>query len=266
MPRYRFASWQLFHWVPRRSSSCVFILPMAAVIGCGNSCFIGFFNNGNGGAIIKAGNPPPPCSLPQTNGMMTVLAVKSSMCESCAAPQPQHVFVTLQGIQLHLSAIAEPTSPDWREIAPQLRDEPMQIDLTGGSVPEVLVGSSPVPAGTYRQLRLRFLPDSSQYAGKRSSENPCGEAGPNCVIMADGRVDKLAWPAEEIPDLLITGDAIQSGSLVVLPDAKMDLLLSFRLTQMLYSFGAEGVKPRAFLAGHVTVQQSLDGQPSSSTN
>jgi len=84
--------------------------------------------------------------------------------------------------------------------------------------------------------------------------------------MADGRVDKLAWPAEEIPDLLITGDAMQSGSLVVLPDAKMDLLLSFELTQMLYSFGAEPVKPRAFLTGYVTVQQSLDGQPSSSAN
>ena len=141
----------------------------------------------------------------------------------------------------------------------------MQIDLIGGSAPEVMVDSSPVPAGTYRQLRLRFLPDSSQYAGKPSSQNPCGEAGHNCVIMADGRVDKLAWPAEEIPDLLITGDAIQ-GSIIVLPDAKMDLLLSFQLTQMLYSFGAEPVEPRAFLAGHVTVQQSLDGQPSSSTN
>ena len=197
---------------------------------------------------------------------MSVLAVKSSKCESCAASHPQHVFVTLQGIQLHSSAIAEPTSADWHEIAPQLRDEPMQIDLIGGAAREVLVGRSPVPAGTYRQLRLRFLPDSSQYAGKRSSENPCGEAGNNCVIMADGRVDKLAWPAEEIPDLLVTGDAIQSGSLVVLPDAKMDLLLSFELTQMLYSLGSEPVKPRAFLAGHVTVQQSLDGQPPSSAN
>src|SRR5215469_15495390 len=101
MPRSRFACAQLFHWVLRRSGPSVLILSMAAVVGCGNSCFIGFFNNGNGGAIIKAGNPPPPCSLPQTNGMMSVLAVKSSKCESCAASHPQHVFVTLQGIQLH---------------------------------------------------------------------------------------------------------------------------------------------------------------------
>src|SRR3974377_346601 len=118
---------------------------MATVIGCGNSCFVGFSNNGNGVVIVKAGNPPPPCSLPQPTGLMSFLAVKSSVCESCPAPHPQHIFVTLQGIQLHSSPVAGPTSPDWHEIAPRLADEPLLIDLIGGSLPRVFVAHPPAP-------------------------------------------------------------------------------------------------------------------------
>jgi len=233
---------------------------MATVIGCGNSCFVGFSNNGNGVVIVKAGNPPPPCSLPQTTGMMSVLAVKSSVCESCPAPHPQHIFVTLQGIQLHSSPVAGPTSPDWHEIAPRLADEPLLIDLIGGSVPEVLVDYSPAPAGTYRQVRLRFLPDS-EYAPDRLPRSPCGEARHNCVVLADGRVESLPWASEENPDLLIASDALQGGSIVVPPGAKTDLLLVFGLSQRLYSSAAEPLQLRSFLTGRATIRQSPAGQP-----
>src|SRR6202008_611273 len=105
--------------------------------------------------------------LAQGTGTMQVVAVKSAVCESCPATNRlQHVFVTLQGIKLHSSAIADANSPDWLEIAPQLGIEPRQIDLMGAPAPEMLVEMAAVPAGPYHQVRLLFLGDSDGYAGK----------------------------------------------------------------------------------------------------
>ena len=251
MSRSRLECSQRFPWVLRRVSFCVVVLFATVISGCGNSCFVGFFNNGKGGIIVKAGNPPPACSLPQMNGAMSVLALKPLLCEFCPAPGPLHVFVTLRAVQLRSSAIAEPGPSDWLEIAPRLADEPLQIDLIGGPVPEVLVDSAAIPAGTYHQVRLRFLPDSRPDAGLRSP-NPCGEAYHNCIVMADGRIDQLGWSAD--PDVLIPADTVPNGALLVPPGAKTDLLLSLELSQMLYSSGAEPLKPRIVLAGRAAAR------------
>src|SRR5215472_1761447 len=262
MSRSRLACSQPFPSVIRRVSCCVVVLVTAVSSGCGNSCFVGFSNNGNGGIIIKAGNPPPPCSLPQINGAMSVLALKPLLCEFCAAPGPQHVFVTLRAVELRSSA--EPGSSDWLEIAPRLADEPLQIDLVGGPVPEVLVDNATIPAGTYHQVRLRFLSDSQPDAGRLRSPNPCGEAYHNCMVMADGRIDPLGWSAD--PDVLIPAETVPNGALLVPPGAKTDLLLSLELSQMLYSSGAEPLKPRIVLAGRAATRQPPVGQSAPAAN
>src|SRR5262249_12051670 len=76
---------------------------------------------------------------------------------------------------------------------------------------------------------------------------PCGETYHNCMVMADGRIDPLGWSAD--PDVLIAADTAPNGALLVPPGAKTDLLLSLELSQMLYSSGAEPLKPRIVLAG-----------------
>lgn len=245
----------------RRVICCAFILATVALTGCGNSCFAGFSNNGNGGIIIKAGNPPPACSLPQVNGMMRVVALKSSICESCAVGvRLQHVFVTLRGIQLHSSATTDPHSPDWLELGPQLANEPRQIDLMGGSGPETLLRSAAIPAGIYRQVRLQFFPDAPEYVEEPLPQNVCGEARRSCVVMADGRVDELSW-SDEVPELLIPAQAIEGGSLVVLPEATMELQLSFEARQEFYSSAYGRWKLQTVLGGHAeAVPQSLVNQ------
>ena len=264
MSRSRLKCSQRFPWVLRRVSCCAVALFTTVISGCGNSCFVGFSNNGNGGIIVKAGNPPPACSLPQINGAMSVLVLKPLVCEFCGGPGPQHVFVTLRAVQLRSSAIGEPASSDWLEIAPRLADEPLQIDLIGGPVPEVLVDNAAIPAGTYHQVRLRFLPDSQPDAARLRSQNPCGEAYRNCIVMADGRIDQLGWSAD--PDVLLTADTVPNGALVVPPDAKTDLLLSLELSEMLYSSGTEPLKPRAFLVGRAAARQPLVGQSAPAAN
>lgn len=228
---------------------CVLVLSATALNACGNSCFLGFVNNGNGGAIIKTGNPSSSCTLPQTTGMMSVVAVKQSVCDSCsAAARPLHTFVTLHGVQLRTNANADSNSSGWLEIAPQLAAEPRQIDLIGGSGPEILVEAATIPAGVYRQIRLLFLPDSSP------------DARHSFVVSADSQVDSLVWPALA-PELLIGPESIEGGSLVLLPDAKTALWLSFESRRALYSSGAEPPRLRTFLAARASTQIQSSAKP-----
>jgi hypothetical protein len=265
MLRSRIVSAERFSSVLRCVRCCVVVFLTTVISGgCGNSCFVGFSNNGNGGVIVKAGNPPPACSLPQTNGAMSVSALKPLVCGFCAAPGPQHVFVTLRGVQLGTSTMAEPQPADWLEIAPRLREEPLQIDLIGGSVPEVLVDNAAVPPGTYRQVRLRLLADSEPDDGKLRSQNACGQAHHNCIVTAGGRIDDLGWSAD--PDFLVVAGTALNGALLVPPGAKMDLFLSFELTQRLYSSGAEPLQPRTVLTGRASALQPLISRPAPLAN
>src|SRR5271156_5520199 len=118
----------------RSAFSCVAMFTSIVLVGCGNSCFIGFSNNGNSGVIVKAGDPAPSCPLSQANGTMSVVALKSPACEVCtAAARTEHILVTLRGIQIHPSAGDDTNPPDWIELAPGLAKEPRQIDVMGDS-------------------------------------------------------------------------------------------------------------------------------------
>src|ERR1700751_1964622 len=95
-----------------RNTFSAAVFAAIGLAGCGNSCFVGFSNNGNGGLIVKNGNPPPTCPFSRAHGKMDVVALKSTVCETCtAAVRALHIFVTLQSIQLRPSASDENHSP-----------------------------------------------------------------------------------------------------------------------------------------------------------
>jgi Domain of unknown function (DUF4382) len=213
------------------------ILLAGFVAGCGNFCLVGVSNNGNGTVGVSAGNPPPACSLNQVNGMARVLALKSPACETCTGSvRVAHVFVTLRGIQLHPSSLADADSPDWVELIPALKGEPRQIDLMGGAIPEILSEGTAIPAGNYRQIRLQFLAQGSEAGRGQEFEasGTCGTTQSNCMVMADGAVKPLHFSGPE-PEIRISGSGIADGMLVVLPDAKIDLRLRLQPDQVVYS-------------------------------
>jgi len=103
------------------------IVSAVSFAGCANTCFVGFVNNGKAVAGVKAGDAPPSCPLAQARGAIHAVALKSAVCQSCAADaRVEHVLITLKSIQLRAAVTS---GKDWVEIAPELAIQPRQIDL-----------------------------------------------------------------------------------------------------------------------------------------
>ena len=225
---------------------CRVLLFALALAGCGNSCFLGFSNNGNGVVIIKASNPPPSCSLNQANGMVRVIAVKSVVCETCETTDPQeHALLTLRGIQLQ-STDAQDTRA-WLEIAPQLAKQPRQVDLTA-SRPDVLVEHALIPAGSYRRLRLQFLSGSPAPGQTFPAENSCGDKGWNCLIAAHGHLEAIRQE-----DLVMELDGAQHIPFQLLPDSAVDLQIRLEAFPSAFYSDAAGMSLQTVFAGQVSI-------------
>ncbi|HEX2666498.1 MAG TPA: DUF4382 domain-containing protein [Candidatus Acidoferrum sp.] len=228
---------------------CGAILAAIGAAGCSNSCFVGFFNNGQGGVVVKAGNPPPPCSLTQARAAITAVAQKSAVCETCTADaRVEHVFVIMQGIELRPTRTDE-TNNDWLEIAPTLASKPRPIDLVGDSL-ETLVENANIPAEAYREIRLRFCFDS-RAREECHADTPCGETLRNCVMLADGRIEPFRWPGST-PELVIAIRTLEGDSLAALPDSFTDLRLSLEVQQAFDVSSIQGLRLQNVLVGRAT--------------
>ena len=225
------------------------IIAAIGLAGCNNSCFVGIFNNGTGVVAVQSGNPPPPCSLPQPKATINAVALKSAVCESCTADaRVEHVFVTMQSVQLRPS-VTDDTSKDWLEIAPELAKEPRHMDLVGNSLSETLAENANIPAEIYREIRLRFCFDSGSNQ-ECHADTACGGTLRNCVMMADGRVEPLHWPAGA-PELVMAIRTLEGDSLTVLPDSITDLRLSLQVQQAFSVSSIQQLRRQNVLVGRV---------------
>jgi Domain of unknown function (DUF4382) len=170
----------------------------------------------------------------------------------------QNIFVSVRGIEVHPGTIADDASPDWQELAPELAKQPAQIDLMGEAASpgarEIFGESAVIPAGVYRQVRVRFLENQPGTGEQLPRKNACGIAGLNCVVMADGRIEPLAF-AGTAPELRITSERLEGGSLLVAPDAETNLVIEFNAAWALFSSAGEGVQLRPTLTGKARVAQ-----------
>lgn len=191
------------------------VCAVANTTGCGNSCFVGFSNNGNGGIIIKGGNPPPVCTLNQAQGMVRLSLAKEQACVNCApAESPQHIYLILRGVQIQPAATGEVESTDWIELAPDLSTQPRRIDLMMGKAPAELLSEAPqIPADSYSRVRLQFAAEPG------SGDFECGEVA-SCVVMANGQIKPLRFTDQ--PQVLLRA-AANSDALIVLPGSTTEL-------------------------------------------
>jgi hypothetical protein len=224
---------------------------------CNNTCITFTSSPPSGTGGIKVGNPAPSCTLPKATGTVRVEihAIQPSDATS-VSDRIQHIFVSIRGIEIHPGTIADDASPDWQELAPELTKQPLQIDLMRGAAPpgarEPFGERVVIPAGVYRQVRLRFLANQPSTDDRLPGKSACGSAGFNCVVMADGRVEPLLFDGAA-PEFRITSERIEGGSLFIPPDADTDLVIEFNASWVLVSSAGEGVRLRPTLTGKAGV-------------
>ncbi len=200
--------------------------------GCNNTCFTFTSNPPIGTIGIKASDPKPTCTL-TTSGAVRLTVQTVPMCSSCSeSDRIQHIFVSIRGIEVHPSTTADDDSPHWQELLPpELVEQPLQVDLVRGTADrsprEPLGEIVTVPAGIYRQLRLRFVPNEPATEDQPPEKNACGSAGFNCVVMADGRIQPLLLDGSS-PELRITSDRNEGVSFFIPPDTDTDLIIALR--------------------------------------
>lgn len=179
-----------------------------SLISCGGTLGVNSMNGA--GSIHVSITDPPSCAYP--NGSF------------------DHVYVTIRSVQAHTSATAGDSDPGWQELAPQLNDQPMQIDLFSTSATECLLATlgsnNALPAGTYQQIRLLLVPNSGG-SGALPMTNACAGQGYNCVVLHDGTVHELQLSSQANTGLKIPPGQIVGGPITVKPGQDVDLNIDF---------------------------------------
>jgi len=208
--------------------------------GCGTSCISGVINTGSIFSVNTSS-----CVNNQTVGIVTLrLSASAPSSEGPMAPHLLHLFVTIRGIEAHPSAAADDDSPDWQELAPALVAHPAQIDLmapTVNSCASNRILQTVVPAGVYRQIRLRLVSVELAIEDASSEASACGRFGANCAVAANGKISPLAFK-EGAPELRIPASSLPDGFFRVLPDTRTNLTIEFNTFSSLAVPSGEAVR------------------------
>jgi hypothetical protein len=195
---------------------------------CNNTCVSGTLNAPGGSTVnVKVASPPPSCPLTTANGIvyLEIGAGSAGTSAGSTGPHMTHLFVTLSGVDVHSSPLASDDTPGWLPLAGELQAHPLLVDLLED--PHANASSAPfpdavLPAGAYRQIRLRFASLPQGPAGLEA--NPCGAGAPRCAVLSDGRVQALALPPSR-PDLRIVLESVPGRELYVPPGGAVTLVL-----------------------------------------
>jgi len=182
-------------------------------------------------AIILAAGCGGGSSTMQTpaTGMIQVTISDPPSCTPPGGPF-KHVFITVRSVQAHISASADDSTPGWQELAPQLVTQPMQIDLFSSPQTNCILaqlGSASLPAGTYQQIRLLLLSNSSSAPSAIPLSNSCAGNGFNCVVLDDNSIHTLQLSSQDNTGLKIPPGQIVGGPITVGAGQSVDLNIDF---------------------------------------
>jgi hypothetical protein len=208
------------------ASLCFVLFACVSSMSCnGSGCIIGVFNPG--GTVTVSTNP---CSVTITNGTMAIrIGAASAPDGAPAVPNLQHIFVSIRGIEASPAATPDDNSPEWQELAPALRKNPVQTDLltpAANMCRLAPISLAAVPAGNYRHVRISLVPDPPPDGMPLPASNRCGAAGLHCAITTSGNVRPIVWNGA-LENLAIASADAAEGVFRVQPDAETALTLSF---------------------------------------
>ena len=197
------------------------------------------------GSINVSMTDPPSCKYP--NGDFT------------------NVYVTVRSVQANMSATAGDNSGGWVELAPQLINQPMQVDLFAGGTNScflTMLGSNmALPAGNYQQIRL-LLVQNSGGSGPLPEVNHCNGQGFNCVVLHDGTIHQLNLSSQANTGLKIPPGQIVGGPISVGAGQDVDLNIDFNACASIIQDGTGQYRLKPVLtAGQVSTNRTgISGQ------
>src|SRR5215475_2496365 len=158
---------------------------------------------------------------------------------TCSGPQGtiSHVFVTITDVQIHASASAGPNDAGWIDLTPNLKQNPMQVDLMGQANNRCFLASlgsaMEIQAGTFQQIRI-FLASN----GATVSGNKCGSTA-NCVMMSGNPAapQPLLLSSESQTGIKIPSGQIAGGQFTVAPGETKDLDIDFNACESIVAQG-----------------------------
>jgi Domain of unknown function (DUF4382) len=214
----------------RPGFSIAALLVGLSLTGCDNTC-LRFTSNSSTGVISVNANDSKSCALDSASGTVSVEMISGAPPAAAAGPSSiRHIFLTVRGVEADPGAAAAEASPGWLELAPRLARQPVQVDLMAAEAASArpnALGEAAIPAGMYRRIRLRLLPDGSAAgAGPAPATNACGSVGWNCVVTADGRPRALVFE-DASPEVRIASERIAGGAILVLPGVATHLAIRF---------------------------------------
>jgi len=177
------------------------------------------------------------------------------------------VFITVRSVQAHIDPKADDNSSEWRELAPQLASQPMQIDLFATPTNCVLaqLGSASLPVGSYQQIRLLLVSNNPAAGAATPSQNLCAGNGFNCVELSDNSFHELLLSSQDNTGLKIPPGQIMGGPIQVMAGQSVDLNIDFNACASIVLEGnganvAYRLKP-TLTAGQVSANNSgIGGQ------
>ncbi len=231
----------------------IFLLLAATVslISCGGTITGGVQSNPPMGSASLSISDPPSCKFPTGSY--------------------KNVWITIRGVQAHISSTATDTSAGWQDLAPSLATQPMQLDLlssavAGGCTLAQLGINTALPAGDYQQIRLLLLDNNPAAGAAVPNPNACGNQGFNCAILSNNSVHELLLSSQSNTGLKIPPGQILGGPIHVASGGHVDINIDFNACASIVVLPAGQFRLRpALTAGQVGTQSSgISGQVVSS--
>ena len=200
------------HKILRPSFAIASVAALAgALISCGGETTIqGMFNPPTGTIRVSVSDPPK-CRVP--NGMF------------------KNVYVSIRSVQAHVSSSAGDSTAGWQELAPQLAQQPIQVDLlalpSNGCTLATLGSNPSLPVGDYQQIRLILVANNAGASDPKPATNACGNQGFNCVVLSDDSIHQLDLSSQANTGLKIPPGQVMGGPIRVTSGSNVDLNIDF---------------------------------------
>jgi hypothetical protein len=164
-----------------------------------------------------------------SNGIATTVNITISDPHTCSGPSGlfAHIYITVTDVQIHASSTAGPNDPGWVDLTPNLKNNPLQIDLLAQANNQCFLASlgstTELQPGSYQQIRVFLAPNTVSVP-----RNQC-DVTANCVMLSanPGRPLPLNLSSESQTGIKIPSGQIAGGQFTIAAGQTKDLNIDF---------------------------------------